>query len=490
MRFVRRSGFFLALIFFLSHGWAQTAAQIAAIRAALSAKEFSQALELVRPVLQEFPGNPELWAMQATAYAGNNDTKNGLASFQTALQLAPDYVPALRGAVQIEFDAADPAAIPLLRRLLRLSPEDPIAHGMLAILEYQQGNCAAAAGHFAKSEAVFDTKLQALHAYATCLVRLKQSEKAIGILRRAVALDSSDPRERQLLASVQLMAHHPSEALVSLNPLLQDRVPDAQTLELASAAYEDARQSDSAVDALRQGIVAHPEDVQLYVDFAALASAHHAFEIGISVVNDGIKLQPKAAPLYFARGVLYVELDQYEKAQADFESAYSLDPTQSLSTAAQALAAIQQNDLDHALASVQQKLAQRPNDPILLYVQADLLIEKGADQGSIEFQTAMRSAKRAVALNPNLAPARAVLGKLYLQSGKYQEATEQCRRALEIDPTDQASLYHLIQALRKTEQKKEIPQLLQRFASLRQQATQHAREQLPAQLVEGETQSR
>lgn len=490
MSFARRSGFFLALIFFASLGWAQTTAQIDAIRAALGAKEFSQALELVRPVLQEFPGNPELWAMQATAYAGNNDTKNALASFQTALKIAPEYVPALRGAVQIEFDGADPAAIPLLRRLLRLNPEDPIAHGMLAILEYQQGNCAAAVDHFAKSEAIFDTKVQALHAYATCLVRLKQSEKAIGILQRAVALDSSDPRERRLLASVQLMAHHPSEALESLSPSLHESAPDAQTLELASAAYEEAHQSDAAVDALRQGIVAHPEGVQLYVDFAALASAHHSFEVGISVVNEGINLQPKAAALYFARGVLYVQLNEYEKAQADFETAYNLDPMQSLSTAAQALAAIQQNDLDHALASVQQKLLRRPDDPILLYVQADLLIEKGADEGSTEFQTAMRSAKKAVSLNPSLAPARAVLAKLYLRTGDYPEAAEQCRRALEIDPTDQASLYHLIQALRKTDKKQEIPQLLQRLALLRQQATQHAREQLPAQLVEGETQSR
>ena len=44
-----------------------------------------------------------------------------------------------------------------------------------------------------------------------------------------------------------------------------------------------------------------------------------------------------------------MQLAQYDKAEADFEKAYELNPNQSLSTAAQGLAAVQANDLDHAL---------------------------------------------------------------------------------------------------------------------------------------------
>ena len=103
------------------------------------------------------------------------------------------------------------------------------------------------------------------------------------------------------------------------------------------------------------------------------------------MVSDGIGLQPKAAPLYFARGVLYVQLAEYEKGQADFEKAYELDPSQSLSSAAQGLAAAQENDLDRALAKVQASLARKPNDAILLYLQADILAQKGAEPGTPEF---------------------------------------------------------------------------------------------------------
>ena len=478
----------LAALSFTACAFAQTAERIDAIASALRSKEFERALKLLQPALQESPGDARLLAMQGAAYEGSGDKKQALASFQSALKIAPDYLPALQGAAQIKYEAGSPAAIPLLQRLLRLRPKDQIADGMLAVLEYQQGNCAAAVGYFEKAGDLFDTKLDGLHAYAACLVRLRQLDKAVPIMQRVVALNADDGRERQLLASLQMMAQHPQDAIATLSPLLEAGSPDPNALELVSVAYEDAHETEKAVDALRQAILLDPQDANLYVDFAAIASTHQSFQVGINVVNDGINLQPGAAALYFARGVLFVQLGEYDKAQADFEKAYSLDPSQSLSAAAQGLADVQHNNLDHALVSVREKLVRTPNDPVLLYLQADVLLQRGGEPGSTDFQTAMRSAKRAVALRPTLEPARAVLAKLYLQAGQYPEAALQCREALEIDPKDQASLYHLIQALRKSGKTSEIPDLLKRLAQLRQEETKEEREHYRYKLVEGGTQ--
>jgi len=485
----RKYKFICAAILLLSSACAQTTDQVDAIGSALRNKEFSTALELLHPALRQSPGDARLWAMQATAYAGNGQTKEALASFETALKIAPDYLPALQGAAQIEFAEGSPKAIPVLQRLLRLRPDDAIGHGMLAVLEYQRGNCAAAIPHFKKAGTLFDAKPDALHAYATCLVRLKQADKAVTVEQRAVAMNPDDRRERQVLASVQLMAHAPQEALTTLDPLLAAS-PDAATLELASSAYESTHDTDKAVDALRQAILLDPQNVSLYVQFAMIAAKHQSFQVGINIVNEGINLVPSAAPLYFARGVLHVQLAEYDQAEEDFGKAYQLDPSQSLTVAAQGLAAVQRNDLSHALDDVQKKLAQKPDDPILLYMEADVLTQQGAAPGSPEFQTALRSAKKAVALSPSLGPARSVLAKLYLQDGQYADAAIQCRKALEINPKDQTALYHLIQALRKTEKKQDIPVLLKRLAQLRQEATKDEREQYRYKLVEGDTQGK
>jgi tetratricopeptide (TPR) repeat protein len=472
----------LCLILFLPSASAQSGYD--EIASALQEREFEKALELLRPALRESPDNPQLWAMQGAAYVGLGHPKEALASYKHALKLSADYLPALEGAAQIEFERASPSAIPLIERVLRLRPGDPTSHGMLAVLEYQQGNWAAAAEHFKKAGALFDSQPSALHAYAICLVKLKKYDQAAQIFRRTVALNPNDSQERRLLATVQLMAKKPMDALATLEPLLGTSHPDAGTLELASAAYENAKDTAHAVTTLRQAILLDPRDVNLYLDVANLSYVHGSFQVGIDLITDGLGLQPKAAPLYFARGVLYVQLAKYDEAQADFEKAYELDPNQSLSAAALGLAAAQQNDLDRALAKVQKSLAHKPNDAFMLYLQADILASKGVEPGTPDFQLAMRSARKSVALHPSLGVARGVLAKLELEAGHYHEAIEQCRKALETDPNDQTVVYHLIQALRKTGDNKDIPALLKRFAQLREQALKKDRERARYKLVD------
>ena len=87
---------------------------------------------------------------------------------------------------------------------------------------------------------------------------------------------------------------------------------------------------------------------------------------------------------------------------------------------------------------------------------------------------ALRSARKAVALQPGLAPAHAVLAKLYLQAGRHREAIEQCAR-WRSTRTIRPACTRLIQALRKSGETAEIPALLQRLAAVREQAAKQER---------------
>jgi tetratricopeptide (TPR) repeat protein len=457
------------------------------IYSALQAGNFKEALNLIRPALAHFPNEVQLWAMQGVACAGEKDQTAALASFRHAIDLSPDYLPALQGAAQIEYDEGKPEAIPLIKHILQLKPGDRTSYGMLALLEYQQKNCKAAVGDFEKAGTLFNAQPAALHANAICLVRLRQFVQAALIFERTLALNPDDDRERRLLAAVQVMAGKPSDALRTLGQLLQTKDPNAETLELASRAHEGVQDTTAAVSLLRQAILLDPQNLNLYLDFANLSYAHDSFQVGIDVITDGLALQPNAAPLYFSRGVLYVQLAQYEKAEADFEKAYELDPNQSLSSAAQGLAAAQENNFDRALARVQAALARKPDDAFMLYLQADILAARTSNPADADFQLAVRSARKAVSLQPTLGPAWSVLAKLDLEAGRYKQAAEECRTALHVNPADQSAVYHLIQALRKTGNTSEIPGLLKRLALLRHQLAKDESDRYRYQLVEGDT---
>ena len=203
------------------------------------------------------------------------------------------------------------------------------------------------------------------------------------------------------------------------------------------------------------------------------------------MMNAGLKLQPQAAALYLARGVLYVQLANYEQAEADFEKAEQLDPKESLSAAAQGMVAEEknQNDPDKALATVRAKLKKDPADAFLWYLQAAILSQTAPQPGSAEFQEGLRSAKKALSLDPSLTAAHNVLAKFYMESGQNTLAITECRLALERNENDQTALYHLVLALRKTKDQREIPVLLKRLAKARQQASKEEAEHNRYKLV-------
>src|SRR6185312_14869862 len=179
------------------------------------------------------------------------------------------------------------------------------------------------------------------------------------------------------------------------------------------------------------------------VDFDNIAFAHQSFQAGIEMMNSGLKLQPDAAPLHLARGVLYVQIGDFEKAQADFDKAEQLDPGHSAAGIAQGLIAEEkhQGDPDKALAVVRSKLAKAPNDAFLLYLESAIIQQKAPVAGTPEFLHGMQSARRAVTLEPSLSSAHDVLANFYLQSGKTDAAIDECRAALEHNPQDQTALY-------------------------------------------------
>jgi tetratricopeptide (TPR) repeat protein len=452
---------------------AQTTARdrVTPITSALRAGQFDAALNLLQPELDQNPRNPQLWTLRGIAFSGKGDKKESLAAFRHALRISPDYLPALEGAAQIEYDNGSKDAATLLQHVLQLRPNDPTSHAMLAVLAYRRGDCATAVPHFEQSGSLAESQPGALQEYGDCLVRLKQIEKAIAVFTRALAQSDADAGVRSRLASIQIMAQHPKDAVATLQPLLQKDPPDTNVLDLAASAYEADGNTPEAVRLLHHAIVSDPHNLNLYLDFANVSMDHQSYQVGVDMINAGLEAEPKAAALYVARGVLYVQLAQYDKAESDFEEADALDPRQSIGSAAEGLAAVQANDPSRALATVQSKLAKKPNDAFLLYLQADILTQRGPDPGTAEFRQAMESAKKAIALRPSLASAHDVLAKLYLQAGQNDAAIAQCRKALSSDPKDQTALYHLIQALRKSGRTEEIPNLLKRLADLRMEGT-------------------
>ncbi len=443
---------------------------IHSITAVLQEQQYEHALQLIQGELRHSPNDVRLWTLQGIARSRLSNDSEAIISFDHALKLKRDYLPALEGAAQIEYLAGSNRAIPLLERLLLVRPDDQTAHAMRAAMAYKHRDCQSATEHFSHAGAVISSQASALDEYAACLAMLKRRDEAISVLQKLVALKPADPRARMKLAAMEFMGQRAKDVIQTLRPLVENETPDPDALDLVSAAYEVTGDTPQALETLRRAIVSATRNVDYYLDFADLSFAHSFFQIGIDMMNTGLSLLPNSAPLYVARGVLLIQMAKYDQAEADFETAQRVDPNQALGSAAKGLAEIQQNNLDQALQTVKVQLRQKPNDAFLYYLLAEILARHGALSGTSEVQQAIKAALHAVQLNPDLSIAHNVLARLYLNSGNVSLAIEQSRLALRADPSDQTALYHLILALRRSEKGDQIPPLLKRLAAVREHA--------------------
>ncbi len=454
------------------------------VTAAVRARDYADALQLAGQGIKAAPRDARLWTLQGIAFSRSGRKDEALSSFYQALKIRPGYLAALEGAAEVEYASGSSRAVTLLKEILAQQPYDPVSHAMLAALLFKKGDCAGALPHFEQGGTVVRSQPLALEQYGTCLVRIKRTEEAIPIFERLVGAQPENARVRYNLAMLQFLVKRNTDAVATLRPLIESDRPSADALALASSLYEKSGDTPRAVEMLRKAIVLAPDRTEYYLDFATLCFNHKSFQVGADLITAGLTQNPDAASLYVARGVLYVQLGQYDKAQSDFERASRLDPVQTFSSQAQSLAQLQENDLDRALATTESQLRTKGDDPFLNYLLAEILSRQGARPGSPEFQRAVEAASRAVTIKSDFIVARNLLSGLYMKSGQLDEAIEQCRRVLNTDPSDQTALYRLMLALQKTGKREEVPSLLKRLAQAREDAQKREVEEARYRLVE------
>lgn len=459
-------------------GWAQNQPaqeEIGKISDALRSRNFEQATALSQAAEVKWPDDVRIWTLGGMAMAGAGNLPKALSAYRHALHLVPTYLPALEGAAQSEFQMGHEAARPLLLEVLAQRPDDPTSHGMLGVLDYRKEKCVDAVTHFEKAAGVIATQPVALTEYGSCLAIVKRNEDAVRVFAEALALDPRKREARYNLALAQWSANDADGALATLRPMLEAAPVDQDVSMLAVRILESQGDTTRAVELLRTLLLASPKDVDAYLEFAILSYDHASPQVGIDILNTGLTHLPGEPRLYLVRGILLTQLGEFTHAVDDFETAGRIDPELSFLGVAKGLVKSQQHRSAEALAQFRDAVKAHPKDAFSHYLLAQALQEGGAQEGSPAYEEEVKAATRAEQLDPKLVAAHDLLSSIYFESGHPDQAIKQSRDALALDPTDQQAVYHLILALRKTDQKEEVPALLKRLVELRAKAASDQR---------------
>ena len=439
---------------------------VAPIIAALRSHDFQQALTLSRSALAANPNDYRIWTLRGMATAGNRDLPGSLAAYQHALQLEPAYLPALEGAAQTEFQLGQDAR-PLLEKILAQRPEDPVSHMLLGILDFRKHDCSGAVDHFSHAGPAIAQEPEALTDDGSCLAALNRNDEAVAAFASALALDPDSASARYNLALAQFTASDPDAALSTLQPLTGASPSRPDALALAAEIAESKGDTAQAVALLRSALLVNPKDMDAYLEFATLSFDHASPQVGIDIVNAGIGQMPREPRLYLVRGILLAQMGEFTQAADDFDTASRLDPRLQFLGVAQGLVQSQEHNSEQALGHFRAAVKAHPGEAYAWYLLAEALAAEGKPEGSPDYTEEIHAATTAVKLDPKLVEARDLLSAAYYAGGHMQEAIEQSRAALAVNPKDEAALYHLMLALRKTGHEDEARALVQQLVELR-----------------------
>ena len=218
----------------------------------------------------------------------------------------------------------------------------------------------------------------------------------------------------------------------------------------------------------RQGGSSLSEE-QHYLDLSLLCLDHENFDLGMEIVDVGLKYKPESGRLHVYRGVLLVMKGLVDEAEREFETARRLGPGGPAPDVALAMAWMQSGNAGRAVDLLRERTNAGAREAVVPYMLGIALMRTGIDAAAPEGAEAIAAFEAAIKLEPTLAGPRAELGKALLRRGDTQKAIEQLERATTLDPDNPAPLYLLGQAYRRIGNIARAQELLARVTKLNEQ---------------------
>ena len=402
-----------------------------------------------------------LITMKGLALQASGDKPAALSAFRQALVINPAYEPALQAAAQIAFENRDASAMKTLESLLRLDPSLETAHAMLAVLFFESRSCHEAIAHFEKLPKAMQAPSMKWQ-YGVCLLVAQRWTDAAAQFASLLQLREHGPT-RFNLALAQWNAKDYQSAVSTLAPM-DGLGADPDAMRLLASALEALGDTPKAFTVLQRALQQNPRNEQLLIDLAVMCMDHHAFDLGLEVVQAAIQASPASARLQTLLGVIFVRSGEVVKGEEAFQQAQRLAPESGLGSIGLASTLMQMGLAADAAQILREQIAVSGPDPRaeLTLVRALLLKDSSPD----EKREAAGLLHRVLKQEPANAAAHGLLGKAYFQLGDLPNASTELAAAIRLDPADRASTYQLMRVHQQSGRTKEAAELAVRIRTL------------------------
>jgi tetratricopeptide (TPR) repeat protein len=239
---------------------------------------------------------------------------------------------------------------------------------------------------------------------------------------------------------------------------------------LLAQALVGAHRQEAALEALGEAAAIAPKNEKLYVLVSQACLDEGLYELGLRVIEVGMRNLPDSARLRFERGLLYSQLDEADLANREFQLAQQLAPGSDIAYISAAEQAFVSGQVQDVIRTAREGIRAGCTHYLLLTMLGEALLRAGATPATPpEFHEAQEALEKAIAERPGYSSARVGLGRVYLALGRVPDAVAQLESGRQSDPRNRAVYQPLATAYRRAGQADKAREALAALAELNRQ---------------------
>lgn len=400
----------------------------------LAAQNFEKARVEFRNALQLAPKDPQARLAMGLVDEKLGNPREAAQFYQGAIDVSPDDPEARAHLGKLYlFSGDNKHALELVEPTLKTHPDDAGLLTVRAAARVQQKDYDGARTDAERAVQIAPKNQEAIEVLAGIYMNLKDPDKALSLLERAIQSMPDAFNLRLIVAQIYLQqgrtvdAENQLQKLVSIQPTVL-----ANRLKLAQL-YIQENKVDETERTLRQAVKDLPDQRAAKLSLIDFLAARRGRDAAEHELKSMIDAAPGDNELKFSLAKFYVLTGDRTKAEAVLKQVIEKeqwDPPGIAASDQLASLRLQDNNVDGALALVNDVLKKSPRDDDALSIRGDIELSRSDPRSAIaDLRTVLRD-------QPNALGVLRTLSRAHLANGEPALAEETLRHALEASPNN------------------------------------------------------
>lgn len=376
-----------------------------------------------------------IWHHQrAKAYEDAGDIDNTLLELREELKINPDYPDAhsLLAGILIKQGKVD-EGIAEYRETLRLDPKKDLAYNNLGFEMAKQGKDDEAAKFYAEAMRLNPNLPIAHNNLGNLYFSEGRYEDAAAQYKQALRIDPADRFAEYNLANALRSQNKSEEAIAYYKRAMQRDAKNPDIPNNLGLTLADQGKSEEAIRYYNAALGIDPKYAKAHNNIGFEYAKQGKKAEALREYEEALKLDPKLTPALNNMGKLSAGEGKTEEAIGRYRRALELDPKDKQAHLNLGDLLMARERYDEAIDEYTKALANDPRNADIPNNLANALVRKA------RFEEAVKYYNQALSINPRNAAAHCNLGAILEATGKREDAAAHFKKALESDPNSKVA---------------------------------------------------